>query len=58
MRHLIKHFHMLQLGISFFEDMAAFESSMGPNSVTLQADVPNYTNIEPVLQISQVQTVQ
>jgi len=46
------------IGYFYFEDMSSFQNSMGPNSEKLKADVPNYTNIRPVLQISEVQTVE
>lgn len=46
------------IGYFYFEDMEAFKNAMGPNSPKLKADVPNYTNIIPELQISKVQTVQ
>lgn len=46
------------VGYFYFADMATCQSSMGMHSKTLQADVPNYTNIQPVLQISEVQTAE
>ncbi len=46
------------IGYFFFDSMASFQNAMGPNAEKLRADVPNYTNIKPVLQISEVQTVE
>ncbi len=46
------------IGYFYFEDMESFQNSMEPNSETLRADVPNYTNIKPVIQISEVQTAE
>lgn len=46
------------VGYFYFADLATCQSSMGKHSEALQADVPNYTNIKPVLQISEVQTAQ
>ena len=46
------------IGYFYFNDMDAFKNAMGPNSPKLKADVSNYTNIIPQLQISEVQTVQ
>lgn len=46
------------IGYFYFDDMESFKSAMGPNSPKLKADVPNYTNIIPQLQISKVETVQ
>jgi len=48
----------LAVGYFYFADMASCQSSMGTHSKTLQADVPNYTNIKPVLQISEVESAQ
>ena len=45
------------IGYFYFDNMEAFKNAMGPNSAKLKADVPNYTNIIPELQISEVQTV-
>ncbi len=42
------------MGNLYFESMESFEKSFGPNAQTILADVPNYTNIEPVVQISEV----
>lgn len=42
------------MGNIYFETMDSFQSSFGPNAEKIMADVPNYTNIEPVLQISEV----
>jgi uncharacterized protein (TIGR02118 family) len=46
------------IGYLFFDSMDSFKKAMGPNQEKLRADVPNYTNIQPVLQISEVQTVE
>ncbi|MEO7988107.1 MAG: EthD family reductase [Chryseolinea sp.] len=48
----------LAIGYFYFETMSSFRNSMGPHSEKLRADVPNYTNIQPVIQISEVQTVE
>ena len=38
----------------YFDSVAAFESSFGPNVDEIMGDLPNFTNIEPTLQISEV----
>ncbi len=48
----------MAIGYFFFEDMSSFKTAMGANQATLKADVPNYTNIQPIIQISKVQTVE
>jgi uncharacterized protein (TIGR02118 family) len=45
----------LAIGYLHFETMSAFQNSMGPASEKLMADLPNFTNIQPVIQISEVQ---
>lgn len=42
------------MGNLYFNTVEAFQNSFGPNADTIMADVPNYTNIEPVIQISEV----
>jgi uncharacterized protein (TIGR02118 family) len=48
----------LAIGYFYFEKMSSFQNTMGPNSAKLRADVPNYTNIQPVIQVSEVQKVE
>lgn len=38
----------------YFDSVDAFQSAFGPHANTILADVPNYTNIAPMLQISAV----
>jgi uncharacterized protein (TIGR02118 family) len=45
----------LAMGYFYFETMSAFKNSMGPVRDKLVADVPNFTNIKPIVQISEVQ---
>ncbi|MFK8164512.1 MAG: EthD family reductase [Lewinella sp.] len=45
----------LAIGYFYFDSMASFQSAMGEHSETLKADVPNYTNVIPETQISEVQ---
>lgn len=44
----------LAIGYFYFENMETMKSSMGAHSEKLRADVPNYTNIQPILQVSEV----
>ena len=48
----------LAIGYFYFENMSSFKNTMGPNSEKLRADIPNYTNIKPVIQVSEVQKVE
>jgi len=48
----------LAIGYFYFESISSFQKSMGPVSDKLRADVQNYTNIQPVIQLSEVQTIE
>ena len=48
----------LAIGYFYFENMSSLQNAMGPNREKLRADIPNYTNIQPVIQISEVQTAE
>jgi uncharacterized protein (TIGR02118 family) len=37
-----------------FDSVEAFQSAYAPHAETIMADVPNYTDIQPVFQISEV----
>jgi uncharacterized protein (TIGR02118 family) len=39
----------------FFDSVEAFVQAFMPHAAELQGDIPNYTNIEPVIQFSQVE---
>lgn len=41
-------------GHMLFDSLADFQTSFGPHAATIRGDVANYTNIEPLLQISEV----
>lgn len=42
------------VGIMYFDKIEDFGSSFGPNAPKIMGDLPNFTNIEPVVQISEV----
>ena len=37
-----------------FDSVAAFQKAFDPNAQAIMSDIPNYTDIEPVIQISEV----
>jgi uncharacterized protein (TIGR02118 family) len=37
-----------------FDSVEAFQSAFGPHADSIMADIPNFTNIQPILQISEV----
>jgi uncharacterized protein (TIGR02118 family) len=38
----------------FFDSVDAFESDFGPHAEAIMGDIPNYTDIQPIIQISEV----
>ena len=42
------------MGHLLFESVADFQASFGPHAQTIVGDIPNYTNSQPVIQISEV----
>ena len=46
------------IGYFYFETLSSLQNTVGPHREKLRADIPNYTNIQPVIQISEVQTAE
>ena len=44
----------IAIGHLTFDSIDAFQASFGPHAQAILADVPNYTNVQPVVQISEV----
>ena len=44
----------LGIGYLYFDTLADYEKAFGPNAEKILGDIPNYTNIQPIVQISQV----
>ncbi|PTX44635.1 uncharacterized protein (TIGR02118 family) [Christiangramia gaetbulicola] len=44
----------IAIGNLYFESMDAFHKSFGPNADAIMGDLPNFTDIEPVVQISEI----
>ena len=44
----------LAFGHLYFDSVAAFQTAFGPHAASIMADVPNYTNTQPIIQISDV----
>ncbi|GGZ92450.1 EthD family reductase [Algibacter mikhailovii] len=42
------------MGNMYFDSVETFENAFGPNANKIMGDLPNFTNIEPVIQISEV----
>ncbi len=42
------------LGHLYFDSVEAFQAAFAPHAGEIMADIPNYTDISPIIQISQV----
>jgi uncharacterized protein (TIGR02118 family) len=42
------------MGHLYFDTVADFENSFGPNADQIMGDLPNFTNVEPTIQVSEV----
>ena len=38
----------------YFDSVEAFQNAFGPQSESIMGDIPNYTDIQPTIQISEV----
>ena len=38
----------------YFDSVEAFQTAFGPNAQSIMGDIPNYTDIQPTIQISEV----
>lgn len=43
------------MGHLLFDSIESFQTAFGPHAETFNADIPNYTNIQPVIQLSSVE---
>ncbi|MEM6765869.1 MAG: EthD family reductase [Bacteroidota bacterium] len=44
----------LAVGTFYFEQLSAYQNSFGPHAEKIRSDIPNYTNIQPQVLISEV----
>jgi len=44
----------IAIGYLTFESLDTFEKAFGPHAREILADIPNYTNVRPVMQISEI----
>jgi uncharacterized protein (TIGR02118 family) len=42
------------MGHLYFDSVQAFETAFAPHAQAIMADIPNYTDIQPVIQVSEV----
>jgi uncharacterized protein (TIGR02118 family) len=44
----------IAMGHLYFDSVEAFQAAFGPHAESAAADIPNFTDIQPTMQISQV----
>jgi len=44
----------IAMGHIYFDSIEAFQTAFGPHAAAFMEDIPNYTDIEPTVQISEV----
>lgn len=44
----------IAMGHLYFDSVEAFQTAFGPHAEAIMGDVPNYTDIQPTIQISEV----
>jgi uncharacterized protein (TIGR02118 family) len=44
----------IAMGHLYFDSVEAFQTAFGPHAASIMGDVPNYTDIQPTIQISEV----
>lgn len=44
----------IAVGYATFDSVESFEKSFGPHAAEIVADIPNYTNATPIVQISEI----
>jgi uncharacterized protein (TIGR02118 family) len=44
----------IAIGHLTFDSVEAFQKAFGPHAAEIMADIPNYTNTQPTIQISEV----
>jgi uncharacterized protein (TIGR02118 family) len=44
----------IAMGHLYFDSVEAFQTAFGPHAEAIMADIPNYTDIQPTIQISEV----
>jgi uncharacterized protein (TIGR02118 family) len=42
------------MGHLYFDSAANFQAAFGPHAAAIMADIPNYPDIQPTIQISEV----
>jgi len=44
----------LAIGYLYFDTLEAYQKAFAPNAEKIVGDIPNYTNVQPIVQISEI----
>lgn len=44
----------LAIGYLYFDSLSEYQNAFGPHAAQITGDIPNYTNSQPLIQISEV----
>jgi len=44
----------LAIGYLTFDSVDSFQNAFGPHASEIMADIPNYTNAQPIIQVSEI----
>lgn len=44
----------IAIGTFYVKDLEAYQAAIGPNRAAIRADFPNYTNISPIILVSEI----
>jgi uncharacterized protein (TIGR02118 family) len=44
----------IAMGHLYFDSVEAFQTAFGPHAESIMGDIPNYTDIQPTIQVSEV----
>ncbi len=44
----------LAIGYLYFDELSDYREAFGPNAEKIVGDIPNFTNVQPIVQISEV----
>jgi hypothetical protein len=52
--YLNRHIPMVRAKLGAACKSAAFQTAFGPHAGAIMGDIPNYTNVQPTIQVSEV----
>jgi uncharacterized protein (TIGR02118 family) len=52
--HQRREAHAYAMAHLVFDSVDAFQKAFGPHADAIMGDIPNYTNIQPIIQLNEV----